>query len=113
MIGTKGLQTKIMLDEILPRLFFKIHSTTKGFIETVGWIDKMNSLKGRRRGKYNQKYFKIEFDYREEVPLIPFVQQYENLIKEKWYKIKSLKDSGIDFPLRYDILHYLASKIHI
>jgi len=111
MIGTKGLQAKIMLDEILPRLYFNIHSSSiRGFIETVGWIDKMNKLKGGLRGKYNQKYFKIEFDFREEAPLIPFVQQYKKLIKENWYKIRVLKESGIDFPLRYDILQYLIPK---
>jgi len=57
MLGSKKLQAHILLEEIIPRIEKGFHLTKEGFFEIMGYVDKMNELKGGRRGKYNQKYF--------------------------------------------------------
>lgn len=57
LIAVKKEQVNIMLNRILPRLSDGKHRTKEGFIETMEWIDKLNSYKGGNRGKYTQEYF--------------------------------------------------------
>ena len=53
----KKPEAKIMLEEILPRLNRKEHSTKRGFLRVMKWVDRLNSHKGGKRGKYNLEYF--------------------------------------------------------
>lgn len=54
----KRTQIGILLDEIIPRLEQGVHSTKEGFIEVMHYVDKMNQLKGGKRGKYSEQYFR-------------------------------------------------------
>lgn len=62
----KRQQAQIMLDEILPLLASNTHSTRRGFLRVMSWVDALNSYKGGTRGKYNLEYFEelwgIEYD---------------------------------------------------
>lgn len=53
----KKEQANIMLTEILPMLSANKHHTKRGFLNVMRSVDKMNSLKGGTRGKYNYEYF--------------------------------------------------------
>ena len=58
LLGVKRIQAKIMLEEIIPRMEQDFHKTKDGFLEIMEFIDKLNSLKGGKRGKYNRNFFK-------------------------------------------------------
>jgi len=57
LLGKKIKQVEILLFDIFPLIEQNKHLTKKGFLEVMGYIDQLNSLKGGKRGKYNQKYF--------------------------------------------------------
>lgn len=56
-LTVKRAQAEIMLNEILPRLENGLHSDKRGFLEVMYHIDRLNSLKGGNRGKYDVTYF--------------------------------------------------------
>lgn len=57
----KREQIEIMLEEIIPRMEDGKHLHKKGFLELMKYVDKMNSLKGGKRGKYVREYFVNEW----------------------------------------------------
>lgn len=75
-------QIDIMLEEILPRLRKGTHHNKIGFIETMEWVDKMNSLKGGSRGEYSADYFKDlwEEDIEQRINIEEF---YDNELSEE------------------------------
>lgn len=58
----KKRQANIMLSEILPRLSAQKHTSRRGFLETMKWVDRLNSHKGGSRGKYSVEYFEDEWN---------------------------------------------------
>jgi len=53
----KKPQAELMVEEILPRMSVGKHTNKRGFLQTMEYIDEMNSMKGGLRGKYNVEYF--------------------------------------------------------
>lgn len=56
-IVVKETQSNIMLNDIIPLLESGEHGTRRGFLKVMRHVDRMNSLKGGVRGKYNLEYF--------------------------------------------------------
>lgn len=54
----KRAQIKILLEEIIPRLERGANTTREGFVEVMHYVDMMNELKGGKRGKYSEQYFR-------------------------------------------------------
>lgn len=57
----KKQQANIMLDDILPLLAAGEHGRKRGFLKIMYHVDRLNSLKGGNRGKYNLEYFEDEW----------------------------------------------------
>jgi len=57
LLGSKRIQAEIMLREIIPRMERSLHRTKEGFLEIMEFVDRLNSHKVGKRGKYNRKFF--------------------------------------------------------
>lgn len=57
----KAEDVEILLEEVLPRLDAKEHTTKGGLIEFMGYVESMPSINMKRR-KYTQDYFIQEFE---------------------------------------------------
>lgn len=57
LLGSKRLQSEIMLKEIIPRMNKNLHLTRDGFLEIMMFVDELNAYKGGHRGKYNREFF--------------------------------------------------------
>ena len=53
----KKEQAQIMIEDIIPRLKRKDHHNRRGFLRLMRDVDRMNSMKGGNRGKYDLEYF--------------------------------------------------------
>lgn len=54
---TKREQAEITLSEVFPKIESQVHLTKEGFLDLMESIDKVNQLKGKRRGRYTRDYF--------------------------------------------------------
>lgn len=61
-LTVKREQAEIMAQEIIPRIERGEHTSKRGFLKVMYWVDKMNELKGGNRGKYDLKYFEELWD---------------------------------------------------
>ena len=57
----KEEQARIMLEEIIPRMDRGMHTNKRGFLKIMEHADRMNEMKGGKRGKYNLEYFENEW----------------------------------------------------
>lgn len=62
----KREQAQIMVRDILPLLGSNEYTNRRGFLRAMYHIDRLNSMKGGKRGKYNLEYFEdlwgMEYD---------------------------------------------------